>query len=1785
MMNEPVARDDQHATPVTPDVMPERPVNGAVPEKRKRRPVAWLTRDSLITAVLLIAIMAFGGYLRFVGQNWDDFTDLHPDERFLTGVAAEIGAVGLQIGSTPGDSPTHMQDCVQRYPATNGVGGYFDSECSNLYPPNIGHGTYVYGELPLFIVHYAAKLVAQATGDPTWAAYDRIHFVGRSVSAIADIFTIFFIFLIGRRLYGRWTGLLAALLYSVAVLPIQLSHFWTMDAVTNLPLSIAIYCAVRVLDRSRWQDYLGFGAALGAAIACRINVAPLAGLIVLAAIIYSMPLFDVTIPWSERGRIFSRAIIGLLIAGAATLIVFRVTNPHAFTGPSIFGIVPYRDFLYQLSQAQYFTSGHYDGPPNYQWIDRAPYLFAWRNIVEWGMGIPLGLVAWGAWIWAMVQVIRARKLWTRHALLVAWIFVYFAYFGRNWVATMRYFMPMYPALILLGAWMLVEMVKRGRSWTITHPASVRRVGLVAASAVLIFVTGFSILWGNGFAQIHARLLTRVEASQWFARNVPASVSATISTADGKSWLLNMPYGGVAPIDATTPLILQQTSEAGGTFSTLNITHALSSGQGGTLHAKVFDSITNQPLAQGQVRADFTQINSSPLGNPYTITLDKPVTLSAAQQINIQLYADDSPVQLTGTSVGVEGGWDDAVPYKVCPLPASIELTDNTPSGLRDYSNCNGLEPFNAGYYTVPSNDGLYMAADDTPAKIKYMQDGLDKSDYLTISSNRFYDSEPRDPARFPMTTNYYRALFAGQLGYDVVKVFTSYINIGPFSIPDEALPTYNWPSFMKEWWQSEEAFTVYDHPAVYVLKKNAQYNSKAVAAVLNGTNITDVTAITPGSYDSTTLANKISWPTYTANAAPSGFMMSPELASIQQSGGTWSDLFNLNSLVNSSPVATVLIWYLTLMLLGLIAWPLLFAILPGLPDRGYPLSKIAGLLLVAWFVWTGGTLRFLTWSAPGIAFAMLLLAAFSTYFAVRRRAELLTYMRSHWRHMLIVEGITLALFIGFLLVRLGNPDLWAQTLGGEKPMDFAYFNAVLRSTVFPPYDPWYSGGFMNYYYFGFVLVATPVKLLGVVPAVAYNLILPMLYAFTGIGAFSIAYNVVASRLVMPRDEGDSDPAAPFIARRRWALRAPAGSPYVAGIAAMALCVIVGNLDTPRVLLTGIASAGGYSAPVNDPYAAAVNQFVTKNGRAPSPEENNELLKQSQNASPLSGITANLSDFGRWVSSVGRGLSSSLSQGYLPVGPDRWFWGPRSVIGEIPNASSEITEFPAFTYVFADMHAHMMDMPLEMLAIGWLLAEILGAGVIKRTLFSVIVSTVIGGITIGLMYATNTWDWPVYMVLAILGLTFAAYLRFGQGIRHVTRRPLLGWLAQIGLFFAVQQIATIPFRTYFATAYSSVDPFLGQKTPIWAYLDIHGVFIFLLLSLLIWQTARVLRRTYVRDVLRNAGAALLIAGAIGVTLAITFVFAVPSVQAWIFNPPYPVAIICLPMLVWAAILFFLPNQSREMRAVLAITILAIALTFATEMVTLQNDSGRQNTIFKLYTQAWLLFAIAGGVALAWLVRASERWHVSLRSPWLAVMAVLLSIAGLFPIMATQGKIAMRMAPQAPHTLDGMEYMKSAVYGYGTTPIPLIDDYKMIRWLQDNISGSPVILEAQEPEYRLGSRITMYTGLPTVLGWRFHQSQQRSLDPLPTFIWGRVGNVAAMYNTLDIQTAQQLLSFYNVQYIIVGGLERTDYSPAGLAKFDQMVTQHLLDVVYSDNGTRVYHVLPANRLNMAQVSNTQ
>jgi uncharacterized membrane protein len=272
----------------------------------------------------------------------------------------------------------------------------------------------------------------------------------------------------------------------------------------------------------------------------------------------------------------------------------------------------------------------------------------------------------------------------------------------------------------------------------------------------------------------------------------------------------------------------------------------------------------------------------------------------------------------------------------------------------------------------------------------------------------------------------------------------------------------------------------------------------------------------------------------------------------------------------------------------------------------------------------------------------------------------------------------------------------------------------------------------------------------------------------------------------------------------------------------------------------------------------------------------------------------------------------------------------------------------------------------------------------------------------------------------------------------------------------------------------------------------------------------------------------------------------------------------------------------MQYILALLGLSLSLMLGVEVIVLSGDIGRMNTMFKFYIQVWLMLSVVGGVAFAVVWSRLDEWRGGLRNTWMAALIILVTIAALFPLMATRGRALDRFSLEVPTTLDGMAYMNYAVHGENDQYIPLEGDYRIIRWMQENIAGLPTIMEGQSEAnlYKWGSRIAINTGLPSVIGWDWHQTQQRGLYNMPAFIRQRGSNVNAFYNTLDVETAQRILDFYAVEYIVVGELERVYYPTAGLAKLVEMVDQGLLEVVYSDGEDRIYRVLRPDAATIAQ-----
>lgn len=1772
----------------------------ALTETRSSNAKRWLS--DLIVGLLLLLVLLVGGYFRFVGQGWDEYTLWHPDERHMTNVASKLGG---SLSFTDADIEGQRMRCMERYPDTGGRGGFFDSQCSPMNPNNVGEGLYVYGTLPQFLVHWGSQFAAQVTGDASITGYYGVRQVGRLLSALAEMGVVLTVFFIGRQLHSKWTGLLAALLYACTVFSIQQAHFWTADATANFFVTLSILFAIRVQQAGKLADFLACGVFCGAAVASRVNTAPVVGLLVLAAVVQVLPTFDGRSSWGERGRLLSSAFTGLLLAGILAFLVFRVFQPYAFNGPGFFGIVNLEVFQsstkpgmqrlldlvfnprwqQDMAEAQHLVSGNAESPPNWQWVGRTPYLFPWWNMVMWGMGLTFGLAGWLSWVWSGWRIVRGRINGLRNLLPFVWALIYFAWLGKLWVMAMRYYLPIYPMLAVLAAWGLVELARRAESVNTLW----RRL---AARGTLTAVAGLTVVWGVMFTNIYRHLFPPAQSSYWVHENLPADFSMRLEGVETP--LINIPVLNRLASGDDVPLDQQASRYEDGQVYTQSfvapadgaVTKVLSPHLGDplddpateTIRVKISGTEGNPVLAEGVLVANLKR-NRHILGDAYEIPLSEPLILAKGARYSFTVEVTDGPVISSGPVFAWEGEWDEVSLPKVCALPEGMTLADNPPAGAVALDDCQGISLWDTQLH--PQRLQIYY--EDEQYKRDLMQQSLDNSDYLVISTNRRYDTNSRIAYRWPMTMRFYDALFNNRLGFELVETFQETFELGSLKISDQYLPTYDAPEWLNEF-EAEEAFHVYDHPVVFIFRKTNTYSSDNTRLVLNSVTLNRIDSAVTGHncpeipqdaaaqiYCDPTLVGVVSLYSLPASQMVNGLQFPPDLAGVQYNNGTWSARFQSDSLINSQPVVTILGWWLTMMIFGWVVWPLLFTMLPGLADRGYGFSKAAGLLLVAWLAWFVSSGRIPMWSQAGILAALVMFAALSSVVVWRSRAELAAYLREHGRRLAWIEAITLLIFVLFLLVRLTNPDLWHTYFGGEKPMDFAYFNGVLRSTVFPPIDPWHSGGYINYYYFGFVIVGSPVLLLGLMPSIAYNLIIPTLAALTGMGAFSVAFNVVSRESRVESHQASASGQGIEGGKQK-----RLGNPWLAGMAALTLAVLLGNLDTPRVFMgEGVMNMGADSTTAQARQQELVAEYkAAHNGEEPPADVAFELAQQAHDEvnAPLKVLQ--------------RGLQRVINGEPLPIAPNRWYWAPTRIISEAPEGGGNaIAEFPFFTFLYGDLHAHMIAMPMLFMVMAFILNEVLVSGSDPRRRVTTVLALAFGALTVGLLRATNTWDWITFLLFGVLGLGFAWWL----GKDRFSRSAVIVLVSRVAGFVVLSAVLTLPYTTWFASAYNSARLWDGPRTQVWMYLLIYGLFLLLVVSLLIWETARWMRGVYVRS-LQGRWLALMIGLFVIVAVLLIAVWlAVFGLPFGAPRAPYPVAIIVLPLLLWVAILFLRDGQSREMRFVLALVGLALALMLGVELIVLEGDIGRQNTVFKFYIQAWLLLSAAGGVALAWLVQSSERWSGFVKFFWFPALGVLVIIAALYPITATRGRALDRFSPAYPQTLndvpltlDGMDYMKYASVLEGDpaliaedpslAPFALADDYVMIRWLQDHVQGTPTIIEGHSDRilYRWGGRVSIMTGLPSVQGWDFHQKQQRGFDPLPLLISQRVANINAFYVTEDIRTAWNILQHYNVGYIIVSSLERAYYPAAGLAKFEQMEALGMLDQVFDQGRARVYKV---------------
>ncbi len=861
------------------------------------------------------------------------------------------------------------------------------------------------------------------------------------------------------------------------------------------------------------------------------------------------------------------------------------------------------------------------------------------------------------------------------------------------------------------------------------------------------------------------------------------------------------------------------------------------------------------------------------------------------------------------------------------------------------------------------------------------------------------------------------------------------------------------------------------------------------------------------------------------------------------------DNYRWNTVASNNTALAVLTWWLLLTLVGWLVWPLLFVILRPLRDRGYFVARTFGWLLGGWLLWMLVSVGLLQNLVTHAWVSLGLLAVPCIYMTWRNRGEMKAWLRGHWKLLLVGETVFGVAYLFFIGVRLFNPDLWQPWFGGEKQMEFAFLNGILRSPTFPPVDPHFAGGVINYYYFGLYLVAYLIKLTGIYAEVAFNLTIATLFALTVINSFAVAYSAAKPAPL---------PGSPPLPGRGTSWRSGVGAALLAPL----FVTLIGNLDGFAQVVRSLANV------------------------APGPFQ-----------SSLPGVKA--------LVDAGTGLQQVLAR--TASLPPYDFWGPSRVI------APTINEFPYWSFLFADLHPHIIGIPLAGLFLAVALALIESGGTDWRAHWKYGLALLVTfALLLGAMAAVNLWELPTYFGLGVLAFLISQFRGRGR----------INWWLSLGvavLYGGGAYLLFAPFfRTYANVGASGVGLVREPDVP-GQWLLVWGLLGFVCLSWLLFAATRPSR-----PVVDEQGRAVVKPS--GVERATSLLFrrydrlprSVYLHQRLVERPGFfylllvalipltalvavgaalmgwTVLAICLLPLGLAFALLWRRGREADAGAVFAsmLGVTGLALLVGTQLFYLKDfldasDYYRMNTLFKFFNQVWVLWGVLAAIAVPrifgeWVAQGrvakpagaaragakSRGWGGRIgRWVWSGAFGLLLAASLAYPILGTPARSDQRLVGWRPPigTLNGLDFMREGSYTWpdGSNVIDLRYEYDAMQWLLNNVHGNATILESSEVEYyrAWGTKIASNTGLSGIKG--MHEQEQRYADD----VGYRDGLHRELWTTADVARTQQIIDELQVDLIYVGQLERYLH-PDGVAKFEQMAADGMLRVVYQNERVTIY-----------------
>ena len=458
----------------------------------------------------------------------------------------------------------------------------------------------------------------------------------------------------------------------------------------------------------------------------------------------------------------------------------------------------------------------------------------------------------------------------------------------------------------------------------------------------------------------------------------------------------------------------------------------------------------------------------------------------------------------------------------------------------------------------------------------------------------------------------------------------------------------------------------------------------------------------------------------------------------------------------------------------------------------------------------------------------------------------------------------------------------------------------------------------------------------------------------------------------------------------------------------------------------------------------------------------------------------------------------------------WFPDATRYIGFNPDVEDKtIHEFPCYSFVLGDLHAHVVDIMFVLLLLGLLYAwmkkvrttELSGESMSRKQFWKkqlLMPQLLAAGALLGMFHWTNYWDFVIYFVVTCGAALFMNII----GQKGKIRWALGVTAAQAAEILILATVIILPFTLQFDTsnmvqgiALAKHHSLPHQLLVLWG---LPGILTILFVVSLLIEKLRGAEQKSLYHLLTSIRLPDLFAVLLGLCA---------------------IGLVLIPELVYVRDIY-------------------------------ENGNARANTMFKLTYQAYIMFGMT-------MIYAIFRLLVIGKNKILKVLAFI----GLFFFVWTCGYFG-----NSVHSWFGEVWKPSQYKGLNATAFLETDfpeDVNGIRWLKENISDAPVVLEANGDSYSEYERVSAMTGLPTIMGWYVHEWLWRGdLADLNA----KIEEIKEIYTSTDETRVKELLENYNVSYIFVGSCERNKYG----ADLNNDLLKSLGEVVFQDSEYPTYIV---------------